>query len=107
MTGQAKVQLILELKNKMKTGLTKAKESVNRNVSDMKAKMNDLKNSHVKAFKAMRDEIPLFDKAMKLLGNPYVLIAAGAVAVTLTLVKATQAAADFNHEFLQFDNCFL
>lgn len=48
----------------------------------------------------MRDEIPLFDRAMKLLGNPYVLVIAGLVAVTVLLGKATGEAKKFNHEFL-------
>lgn len=44
MDGEAKVQLILELKNKLNTGLNQAKNYLNQNVQEMKAKINELKD---------------------------------------------------------------
>ncbi|MBI9063270.1 MAG: phage tail tape measure protein [Marinilabiliaceae bacterium] len=100
MDGQAKVQLILELKNRMKTGLTEAKKKLNGTVSDMKSRLTSLKNHHVKVFTAMRNQIPMFGNALQALGNPYVLIIAGLIAVGAFIGKATTKAAEFNHEFL-------
>lgn len=90
MTGQAKVQLILELKNRLNTGLSEAKKRLNGTVDGMKQKLNSLKLSHTKAFSAMTDQIPGLGNAMALMGNPYALAAAGAVALGATAVKAAQ-----------------
>ncbi len=98
--GQSKIEMLLELKNKIKTGLKQAKENLGKGVDTMKEKLGSLKAAHVEAFSAMRAEIPLFDKAMKMLGNPYVLAIAGTVALGALLGKATNKAAEFNHEFL-------
>lgn len=90
--GQAKVTLILELKDRLKTSFQKAKETVNGNVRDMKTRISSLKHSHVEAFKAMRDEIPVFGRAMALLGNPYVLLTAGLLALGSAAMAATKFA---------------
>jgi len=104
MSGQAKIELLLELKNKIKTGITKARNNINSRVKEMKEDLCSLKEHHVKAFSAMREEIPMLDKAMRLLGNPYVLITAGAVALSVALGGAMSKAADFNSEFVNIQN---
>jgi TP901 family phage tail tape measure protein len=96
----AKINLILQLKDRVKTGITKAKEKINSNVRDMKGRLNDLKSTHVNAFRAMRAELPMFDRAMNVLGNPYVMVMAGALALGVVVGKTTKAAAEFQHEFL-------
>jgi TP901 family phage tail tape measure protein len=88
--GQAKVNLILELKNRIKTGLTEAKNNLNRNVAEMKGKLADFKNSHVKAFQAMKDEIPGLARSLGMLTNPYVLLTAAVVAFGAASVKAAR-----------------
>jgi TP901 family phage tail tape measure protein len=95
MDGQARVSVYLELKNKLKTGLDQAKQYLNKNVQDMKEKLNDLKTSHVQAFKAMKDEVPGFGRAMDLIGNPYVMATAGLVALGATFSAASAKAAEF------------
>ncbi len=99
--GKAKIELLLEMKNRIRTGLKQAKEKLGRGVNEMKDKLRSLRASHVEAFSAMRAEIPLLDRAMKLLGNPYVLATAGLVGLFALLGKGTNEAAKFNHEFLQ------
>jgi len=95
MDGQARVSVYLELKNKLKTGLDQAKQYLNKNVQDMKDKLNDLKASHIKSFKAMKDEVPGFGRAMDLIGNPYVLATAGLVGLTAMFTTASAKAAEF------------
>lgn len=95
MDGQARVSVYLELKNKLKTGLDQAKQYLNKNVQDMKGKLNELKNSHIQSFKAMQDQVPGFGNAMSLLGNPYALLIAGLVTVTAMLGKASAMATEF------------
>lgn len=125
-TGKAKVQLILDLKNRMKTGITKAKESVNSNVREMKSKLNDFKTTSVSSFKnmfsgfslrpvsnqfsnlklnavrAMRDirnEIPLIDKGFRLLKNPITLAASAIIGIGMAANAATNDAIEFNTNF--------
>ncbi|GAF05964.1 hypothetical protein [Saccharicrinis fermentans] len=43
MDGQAKVTLLLEMKNRIKTGMSEAKKKVNSGVGAMKAKLSELK----------------------------------------------------------------
>ena len=104
MNGQAKIELLLELKNRVKTGISKARDTINSRVKEMKEDLSSLKEHHVKALSAMREEIPIFDKAMRLLGNPYVLITAGAISLAAALGGITGKAADFNSEFVNIQN---
>jgi TP901 family phage tail tape measure protein len=100
MTGQAKIELILEMKERVTSGIAKAKKAVNQNVNEIKSNITDWKNHHIKAFRAMRDEVPLLDKALRMLKNPYVLLAAGVVGLGVAFTNSTKRAAEFNHEFL-------
>ena len=93
----AKVQLILELKERIKAGLSSAKKAVNQTVQEMKDKLASLKTSHIETFKAMGDQIPGFSSAMSLLGNPYVLVTAGVLALGGAYIKAVSMASDWEH----------
>lgn len=93
--GQAKVSLLLELKNRMSTALTRAKENVNSSVAHMKGKFNELKLSHAKAFSSMKDEIPGLDRAMSLLSNPYTLAAAAVIALGMAYYQCVNMALDW------------
>ncbi len=100
MDGQAKVTLLLEMKDRIKTGMSEAKKKVNEGVGSMKNKLSELKNHHVAMFNTMRNQIPMFGSAMSALGNPYVLLIGGAIALATFIGSATKKAAEFNHEFL-------
>jgi TP901 family phage tail tape measure protein len=126
--GQAKVELILDMKSKLKTGFTKAKQSVNSNVREIKSKLGDLKSSTTSTFsnmfsgfslnpvkgqftdlklnavKAMRDiqsEIPMVGTAFRLLKNPITLAAAAIFGIGKAANAATNDAAAFNKNFRQ------
>lgn len=96
MDGQARVSVYLELKNRLKTGLDQAKQYLNKNVQEFKQRLNDLKTSHIQAFNSMREEVPLFGRAMQVLGNPYVLVTAGIMGLTAALGSAGNFAATFD-----------
>jgi len=126
MDGQAKVNLILELKNRMNTSLSQAKSRLNSGVMDMKGRLNDLKSSysklegasgrsmsgimsklstlrtsHVEAFRSMKEEIPGVGRAMSLLSNPLTIAAAGVAAIGMVFQTTTAKAAEFNGNFRQ------
>lgn len=93
--GQAKISLILELKNKMSTAITRAKEQVNSTVGDMKRRLGELKNQHIAAFGAMKDQVPGLGGALSLLTNPYAAVGAAIVAVGAAYYKCVNMALDW------------
>ncbi|SDC53097.1 phage tail tape measure protein [Williamwhitmania taraxaci] len=126
MDGQAKVNLILELKDRMKTSLSQAKSRLNSGVMDMKGKLGDLKSSyrtlehasgssfmairsrlsllktsHVEAFRAMKDEIPGVGRALGLLKNPLMLAGAAVVGLGALFQASTKQAAEFSYGYRQ------
>jgi TP901 family phage tail tape measure protein len=95
MDGSAKVTLILELKERIKSGLGKAKSIVNENVKEMKDKLNSLKAEHIKTFQSMKDEVPGLGRALELVTNPYVLLTASVIALGTAYYKAASFAVDW------------
>lgn len=104
MNGQAKIELMLSLRNKIRTGLNQAKKETFKSVNAMQAKMNTLKLSLAKNSKAIADEIPMLGNAFQLAKNPIALAAAGVVAIGKGIDYTTQKAADFNTEFRALAN---
>lgn len=101
-SATSKLTLLMELKNKLfNEKLMETKRKFTKVKDKMMGGVKKLKMRFVNAFQAMRDEIPLFGRAMDLLGNPYALIIAGVVALTAALGKGFVEAKKFNHEFLQ------
>lgn len=104
MNGQAKIELMLSLRNKIRTGLNQAKKETFKSVNAMQAKMNTLKLSLAKNSKAIADEIPMLGNAFQLAKNPIALAAAGVVAIGKGIDYTTQKAADFNTQFRALAN---
>lgn len=80
--AKTKLELILEMKDRLSSSLKKAKDAVSTSTEEMKQKMRSLKTTFVGALAEMRQELPLLDKALKLIHNPIVMLttAIGAVA---------------------------
>ena len=80
--AKTKLELILEMKDRLSSSLKKAKDAVSTSTEEMKQKMRSLKTTFVGALADMRQELPLLDKALKLIHNPIVMLttAIGAVA---------------------------
>ena len=123
MAATEKLTLVLELKNKLfQNKLMDTKRKLEKTTRKMRGDIDKLKNDTVASLKtmggkfdafrvktvrgwqAMRDEIPGFGRAMRLLGNPFVMVAAGLVSVIGLFANATGHAKRFNHEFLQIRN---
>lgn len=90
--AQSKIELILEMKERIKTNLTKAKDAVAQSTKDMQDKLNRLKSTFVFAFAEMRKEIPIFDKAIRMLTNPIALIAGALTALKMAMGKLKEFA---------------
>ncbi|WP_136464931.1 phage tail tape measure protein [Flagellimonas onchidii] len=102
MGATSKLALLLELKNRLfNKKLVETQRKFKKVSNKMRGNIKNLKLSTLNAFRAMRAEIPLFGRAVDLLGNPYALIAAGALALATIFGKGYGEAKRFNHEFLQ------
>ncbi|MBN2669972.1 MAG: phage tail tape measure protein [Bacteroidales bacterium] len=101
MAAQSKLQLVLELKNKLfNKRLRETRERVSSATGKMKSKFKAMKNEHIKAFSAMKDQFPMLGRGIELITNKYVLMAAAMAGIGLLMFSATKKAAAFNHEFL-------
>ena len=81
MKGQAKIELMLTLKNKIRAGLNQAKQDTFKSVNTMQAKMNSLKFNIAKNSKNIANEVPIIGNAFRLASNPIALTAAGVLAI--------------------------
>lgn len=104
MAAQTKIELILELKNKVKSGLSEARKKINSEVGAMKGKLAELKSSFASNFKSMAAEVPALGNALKISTNPFVLAAAGLAALLKGFNATTKAAADFTTQFRGLNN---
>lgn len=104
MNGQAKIELMLSLKNKIRVGLNQAKQDTFKNVNAMQAKMNTLKLNFAKNSKEIMNEVPLIGNAFRLVSNPIAMTVAGVAALGKGIDYTTQKAADFNTQFRNLAN---
>lgn len=104
MAEKTRLELILELNNRIGGGLAQAKSQIRSEIGGMQTRLGEFSAKAKKDFKDIGDEIPMMGKGMKLLGNPLMLVAGGLGAITTGFIKATNRAADFNHEFRDLAN---
>ncbi|NDV93551.1 phage tail tape measure protein [Dysgonomonas sp. 521] len=94
MAGLAKLQLLIEIKDKLNVGLNKAKKKIERATGNMQNKLKAFSIENTKLFGAIKDEVPGVARAVTLLSNPYVLATAAVVAlagaVTMCTLKANE-----------------
>lgn len=104
MNGQAKIELMLSLRNKIRGGLNQAKQDTFKSVNAMQAKMNTLKFNFAKNSKEIMNEVPLIGNAFRLVSNPIALTVAGVATLGKGIDYTTQKAADFNAQFRNLAN---
>lgn len=89
--GVSKLQLLIDLKNKLKLGLDGAKNQVAKATGDMQNKLNAFKISTIQNFNMLKTQIPGLESAFSVITNPLTAVAAG---VALIGVKAREAIAE-------------
>ncbi len=97
--GLAKLQLLIELKNKLKTGLDVAKKQVEKSTGQMQSKLNSFKQSNVKMFDAIKTQVPGVSNVLGMLTNPYVLATAAVIGLSVAVGSATAKAMAFENKF--------
>lgn len=99
-SGISKLQLLIDLKNKLKVGLDSAKNQVKKATGDMQGKLDAFKTKNIELFNAIKDEVPGVGRALSLLTNPYVLVAAAAMTAAVAIGSATKKAMEFEHTYM-------
>ena len=90
--GVSKLQLLIDLKNKLKLGLDQAKNQVEKATGAMQSRLNAFKKSNIDLFNAIEDRVPGASNALSMLTNPYVLITVAALAAGAAIFKFTAMA---------------
>jgi len=94
--GLAKLQLLIDLKNNLNAGLDAAKKKVDKTTGQMQDKLDKFKASNIKAFNAIKDEVPGIGRALELITNPYVALTAIVLAFGAATYKATMYANEWH-----------
>lgn len=89
--ANAKLQLLIELKNKLGAGLNSAKKHVSKATGDMQNRMNAFKRKSIEAFDSIKSQVPFLGKAISLLKNPFVAITAAAVGAVAAFRRVVAA----------------
>lgn len=94
--GLAKLQLLIELKNKLKSGLDTAKKQVEKATGAIQSKLNAFKMSNIKVFDAIEERIPGVSNVLSMLANPYIALTAIVLAFGAAVAKTTMMANDWH-----------
>ncbi|NDW19140.1 phage tail tape measure protein [Dysgonomonas sp. 216] len=97
--GKSKIELVLEIKNRIKSGLSSAKKQIRSDVGEMRARIAEFKASAKKDFKEIAGSIPVIGGNLKSLTGGIGLVLAGIGLLSAGMIKATDRAAEFNAEF--------
>ncbi|MFV0310529.1 MAG: phage tail tape measure protein [Dysgonomonas sp.] len=104
MAEKTRLELILELNNRIGGGLAQAKSQIRSEIGGMQARLGEFGAAFKKDFKGMANEIPMMGKGLSLLTNPIALAGSAVTGLAAGFAKATNRAADFNHEFRDLAN---
>ena len=85
--SKSKLELILEMRNRMKVGISRAKKQVSGAAGEMRRELHSVKQSAAQAFSAAKEEIPGLTRAIELGTNKYILMTAAVVALSTASVK--------------------
>ena len=94
--GISRLQLLINLNNRLGAGLNAARQQVERATGGMQGRLDAFSARNVQAFGALRDEVPGVGRAFELIGNPIVAAGAGIAALGFGIIKATDEAARFS-----------
>jgi TP901 family phage tail tape measure protein len=94
--GVSKLQLLIDLRNRIGAGLNTARRQVERATGAMQSRLDAFRTSNVQLFDAIEERVPGASSALGMLKNPYVLIAAAAIGAMLAIAKFTNMANDWH-----------
>lgn len=87
MAQQSKIELLLDLKDRLSAGISKAKQNVTRSTDEMKRRVSSFKTSTIKHFQQIKEAVPGLSSAISMLKNPFIALTAVVTGVTLAVKK--------------------
>lgn len=93
--GVSKLQLLIDLRNRLGAGLNSARQQVERATGGMQRRLDAFSQSNTRLFSAIEDRVPGVSGALDMLANPYVLITAAVLTAGMAMVKFTGMANDW------------
>ena len=93
--GVSKLQLLIDLRNRLGAGLNSARQQVERATGGMQRRLDAFSSSNSRLFSAIEERVPGVSGALGMLANPYVLITAAVLAAGMAIVKFTGMANDW------------
>ena len=96
-TGTAKLQLLIDLQNKLSIGLDAAKNQVKKATGEMQSRLDSLKTGALKSFNDIKSQFPIVGNAVKLLTNPIAAVAAAVAVATMAYQKFKAAVAEWKN----------
>lgn len=103
MAGLAKLQLLIEIKDKLNVGLNSARQTVDRAVGGMQRRLNAFSDRATQAFGGLADQIPGVGSALSMLANPAAIAATAVAAIGTAIVKCTMAANDWHKQMAEIN----
>lgn len=103
MAGIAKLQLLIDIRDRLNVGLNRARQRVDRAVNGIQRRLNSISTSTMQAFGAIRDQIPGVGSALALLANPYAAAAAAAGALAGAIAACTVKANEWHEKLAEIN----
>lgn len=99
--GISKLQLLIDLKSKLKLGLDAAKDHVKKATGDMQGRLNSLKIDTLKQFSTLKSQMPGLESAFSVITNPLTAVAAGVALIGIKARESIAEAERFSGSFRQ------
>jgi TP901 family phage tail tape measure protein len=96
MDGQARINILLEVRDRARAGMAAARNHINRNVAEIRSNIASLRGGTVNAFRSMVSSVPGLGTAIGMLKNPITIVVAAVTMLIGVYSKASAMAAQFD-----------
>ncbi|NDW10434.1 phage tail tape measure protein [Dysgonomonas sp. 520] len=103
-SGQSRIELILELSNRLGTGLNQARSQIRSEIGGFQGRVSEYASRIRNDLSSVTNDLPIIGGRLGSLMNPTMAIVGGIGLITTGLIKATDRAAEFNSEFRDLAN---
>jgi len=104
MTTQSRLELVLELENKLRAGFSQAKKQIDTEMRTMQKKVDTISTTSDKSLGKVNGNLSNTKKGLASLLKPSAFVVAGIGLIGTTLAESISRANDFNLEFQKLEN---
>ncbi len=103
MAGVAKLQLLINLRNDLRSGLDRARRQVNQAVGGMQNRLNSFRANIASGLSSIGEQIPMVGGAIGMLANPFALVTTAATLSIGAITASTMAANDWHTQMAEIN----